>query len=117
VTFQITSQNTGNVHLSPYGVIEIKDVFGRVVEQKEVEPWFVMPKSIRLRETKWNSDFLIGKYTATLSLNRGYDNLVDQKTFDFWVIPWKVISTAVIGLILVLWFFIWLFSHLEFKRK
>jgi hypothetical protein len=117
VDFKILYENTGNVHVNPYGIVEVKDMLGRLVDSREVEPWFVMPKSDRIRNIKWNSSFLVGKYTAILSLNRGYQDIVDTKTISFWVIPWKLLLIGAIGLILVIWFFVWIFSHIEWKKK
>jgi len=116
VSFKIINENTGNVHLSPYGTIDIKNILGSQVGNVELDPWFVMPKSVRTREVKWNSDFLFGRYTAIITLNRGYEDIIDTASFTFWVIPWKLVSIAVIGLILFLLFIIWLVTHLEFKK-
>ena len=117
ILFKILFENTGNVHLSPYGAVEVKNILGAKVGEAQVDPWFVMPKSIRTREIKWNSNFLFGRYTAILTLNRGYSDIVDNKEFSFWVIPWKIVLIGIIGLILVMWLFIWLATHLEFKKK
>lgn len=120
IPFNITFENTGNVYLSPYGAIDIKDMFGRNIDQRDVEPWFVLPKSDRTREIKWNNNFLFGKYTAVLTLHRGYmssDDVFDTKSFVFWVIQWKIIGAGLIGLILIIWFFVWIFSHIEWKKK
>jgi hypothetical protein len=116
VTFQITSENNGSVYLSPYGMIEIKNVLGQKISEREVDPWFVLPGAVRQRDLLWNSNFLFGRYTATLLMNRGYQDIVDSKSFSFWVIPWKIISIILIGIILVIWFFIWVASHFELKR-
>lgn len=120
VSMLITSENSGNVYLSPHGTIEIKDIFGRTVDQREVDSWFVMPKSEREREIKWNSPLLFGKYTATLSMARGYEQLadvIDVKSASFWVIPWKIMLAVLVGLVLVIWFFVWIASHLQWKRR
>ncbi|TSC54207.1 MAG: Uncharacterized protein LiPW30_738 [Parcubacteria group bacterium LiPW_30] len=117
IPFKLLFENTGNIHLSPYGAIEVKNILGAKVGEAQVDPWFVMPKSERTREIKWNSNFLFGRYTALLTLNRGYDDIIDTKEFSFWVIPWKIVLIGIIGLILLLWLFIWLVTHLEFKKK
>lgn len=117
VSFLSLFENTGNVHLAPYGTIDIKNILGSNVGQVEVDPWFVLPKSVRTRETKWNGNFLFGKYTAVLTMNRGYKDIIDTKEFSFWVIPWKLLLIALIGVILVIWFFIWVASHFEFKKR
>jgi len=117
VAFKILFENTGNVHLSPYGSIDIKNILGANIGQVDVDPWFVMPKSVRTREVKWNSNFLFGRYTAVLTLNRGYNDIVDTKEFSFWVIPWKIVLIGVVGLILIIWLFVWFLSNFEFRRK
>lgn len=116
VTFEITSANTGNVHVDPYGTIEIKDTFGRIIDTREIDPWFVMPKSERSREIKWNGSFLFGKYTAILTMNRGYQDIVDTKSISFWILPWKIITIGLIALVLFIWFLIWVFSHIQWKK-
>jgi len=120
VTFNITSANTGNVYLSPHGVIEIKDMLGRKIDSREIEAWFTLPKSERTREILWNSNFLFGRYTAVLSLYRGYMNetdIADTMTINFWVLPWKVLSIALIVLILAIWILVWIFSHIQWKKQ
>jgi len=119
VSFKITSENTGSVYLSPYGSIEVKDMFGRTVDQRDIDPWFVLPKSDRSRAISWNSNFLFGKYVAVLSLHRGYMNatdVADTKTVNFWVIPWKIVTVGLIVLILVIWLLVWILSHIQWKN-
>ena len=120
VNFQITSENTGNVYLSPYGSVEVKDMLGRTIDRREIDPWFVLPKADRTRTVAWSSGFLFGKYTALLTLHRGYMNIkdaTDTKTISFWVIPWKLLLIYLIGLILVIWIIVWIASHIEWKKK
>ncbi len=120
VSFEITSENTGSVYLSPYGAIEVKDIFGRTIDQRDIDPWFVLPGSARVREIKWNSNFLFGKYTAFLTLHRGYldaKDVVDTKSIDFWVIPWKIVSIVLVVLILIILLLVWIFSHIQWRGK
>lgn len=117
ISFSILYENNGSVHMSPYGVIEIRNILGNKIDEIEVDPWFVMPDSLRSREIKWNKDFLFGKYTAVVSMNRGYQDIIDTKYYDFWVIPWKIILAGFMGLVLIIWFFVWIFSHFEIKKK
>jgi hypothetical protein len=117
ISLGLLFENTGSVHLTPYGTIEIKNLLGRTVGTIEVDPWFVMPDSLRLREIKWGNGFLFGKYTVVASINRGYGDIVDQKSATFWVIPWKIVLASVVGLFLIIWLLHWLLSKFEFKRK
>jgi len=120
VSFKITSENTGSVYLSPYGAIEVKDMLGRTIDTRQVDPWFVLPKVNRTRDITWNSNFLFGKYTAVLTLHRGYMNakdVIDTKSINFWIIPWKIVTVGLIILILIIWFLVWIFSHIQWKGK
>ena len=64
VSFKILAKNDGNVHLTPSGTIAIKNTLGQVVSQRDVEPFFTLPRSTKTREIKWNSNFLVGRYTS-----------------------------------------------------
>lgn len=117
ISFQVLFENNGNVHLNPYGIIEIKNLFGKKIDEIELSPWFAMPDSLRLKEVNWNKKFLFGKYTAMASINRGYKNIIDEKIISFWVIPWKFILIGIIGIFLIFWLLYWITTHLHFEIK
>jgi len=117
IDFEILFENTGNVHLNPYGIIEIKNLLGQKIDEIELEPWFAMPDSLRLRETKWEREWLFGRYTATAKINRGYQDIIDEKSIVFWIIPWKIILPGFIILVIIIGLFKWIFSHFEIRRK
>ena len=76
-----------------------------------------LPKSLRAREISWNRELLIGKYTATAHINRGYDDVIDTKTITFWVFPWKVVVPVFIGLFVIFFLIRFFAKNFEFKRK
>jgi hypothetical protein len=117
ISFEVLFENSGNVHLLPYGVIEITNMFGKTSSQIVIDPWFVMPDSLRAREIIWDDGSLFGRYTAHLQLNRGYGNVIDEAKVNFWVIPWKMFILAIIILILLVFGAYQLFRKFEIKRK
>ncbi len=117
VNFSILYENTGSVHLNPYGELRIKNIFGEEVGFVELEPWFVLPKSLRSREIAWDRELLFGRYTATALINRGYDDEVDDVSVVFWVLPWKVVGGVFLFVFLVLFALRAFFKNFEFKRK
>lgn len=117
ILFQLFFENKGNVHLNPYGIIEIKNILGKKVGEIEIEPFFTMPDSVRKREVKWDREWLFGRYTAFIGLNRGYKDIIDQKTLIFWVIPWKIILAGLIFLTLIILGLRWIISSFEIRRK
>lgn len=117
VDFQFLYENNGNIHENPMGRIHVKNIFGTEVANLEVEPWFVLPDSVRIRELSWNPSFLFGRYTATAEIKKGYGDLVDTQTIAFWVIPWKIILIAFIGIILIVTVLRWLASKVKISIK
>ena len=100
VELEILFENKGNVHLTPYGEIEIFNIFGGSVGVEKIDPWFVLPDSLRARYVKWDGAglFTIGRYEARLKLAKGYGDLADEKNYVFWIIPWKIIVIVLVVL-------------------
>lgn len=117
VAFEILFENNGSVHLTPYGTIEFTNLLGKQVGGLEVQPWFVLPDSLRARDISWERGLLFGKYTARLKINRGYGNIVDEMAVTFWVFPWKLLSGGLVLLILVSWILKKIFSKFEIRIK
>lgn len=117
INFAILFENTGSVHTNPYGELSITNMFGEEVGFIELEPWFVLPQSLRSREVEWNREFLLGRYTVTARINRGYDDIVDEVTTTFWVIPYTFIGGVFAVLFIVIFLFRFITKNFEFKRK
>jgi hypothetical protein len=112
VDFMIRIENEGNVHIKPYGVINIINMFGKEVAAVPVNDGGgnILPNSIRrFSDIKWEGKNAFGKYTAKLALTygtpvdkggQGQDSLTSAK--DFWIIPWRYIIPALLGLIVSL---------------
>jgi len=105
IIFNYSFANTGNVYLNPYGDLEIKNLYGSVVDRITVDASYVLPDSIRINNLKWDKGFSMGRYTAKLTLKRGYLGSPDQtdvKTVTFWVIPWIYIVIFLVGLLILI---------------
>jgi hypothetical protein len=73
-----------------------------------------MPNSLRFREIAWAHPFMFGRYTAEISLNRGYDfPTKDTATIAFWVIPW----VWIVALTIIIAFLKMVFSKFKISRK
>lgn len=110
VTLFALFENTGDVHLAPYGSFKISNVLGQDVYRQEIEPWIVLPNSQRTRVIDVRDGLLFGPYTASIAMARGYDSWVDQFEVTFWVLPWKsILAGAIAGVAFV--------SYLTMKQK
>lgn len=117
VNFEILYENNGSVHENPYGVINVSNIFGSEVKKLEIEPWFILPDSLRVREIVWDAPFLFGRYTANMEIKKGYGGAIDTATLVFWVIPWKIIVLAFIGIIAIVTIIRWLASKISISVK
>ena len=117
VNFSLYYENTGRVHLTPYATIEISNIMGKKIDEINVAPWFVMPGFKRNVTVKWDKGLALGRYTATLKLNRGYQDIVDEKTINFWIVPMNIIIIGLAVIIILSILIIWFSSKFELKKK
>ena len=92
VTFDARIENLGNVHLKPRGVINITNILGRTVGTLELENKNVLPGAIRKIEGVWNTKSRFGRYTATLVLVYGRDQVQRAAITNFYLIPYKLLA-------------------------
>ena len=99
VPLQFTERikNEGNVFEQPRGNIIIKDMFGNITANVNVnlENRNVLPNSTRRFEQPFDeaalgNRFMFGYYTAELTLSYGKNQTLTSR-LSFWIIPWKLI--------------------------
>lgn len=117
ITFSLLFENNSSVHLNPYGEIRIHNMLGEEVGFVILEPWFALPGSLRLREVTWDRELLMGRYTATAHINRGYNDIVDTKEIVFWVIPWQPLAVAFVILFGIIFLIRLFFKKFEFRAR
>jgi len=117
IDFAITHENNADVHVTPYGEVRISNMLGDEVGFVKLDPWFVLPQSLRTREVSWERELLIGRYTAHLQVNRGYDDIIDDATVVFWVLPWKILLTVFSALFVFFLLIRFVSTRFEFKKK
>ncbi len=106
VSFSIRFENAGTVHLKPRGFVAITNWRGKKITDIEFPQQNVIPGAIRKIETKWQKEWLFGKYTAMVIGNYGDKNLpFVSSVLTFWAFPWRIGLGILIVLILVLLFF------------
>lgn len=101
INFVTRIKNDGNIHIRPSGSIEVRDMFGGLVKNIEInsdKKSSALPDSIRKFESKLDNGFMFGKYTANLALGYGTNGQAITSTIDFWVIPYKLVLIVVAGL-------------------
>lgn len=99
----IRLKNSGDIHVQPFGKVLVKNMFGHIVYQYELnntDPRSnILPDSIRRFDDQIKAKNLFGRYT--IEANLGYSqtnngNLISAKA-TFWYIPtWATISFLVL---------------------
>lgn len=118
--FELLFENLGNVHLTPFGRLEVKNTFGKKVAQLDVVPFFSLPESLRGTELAWSPGFAFGRYTATIYLDRNYISSpteIDEQTLVFWVLPWKLILAFIVVVLVITFVLRFILRSFEIKRK
>jgi len=120
IPFEIVLKNEGNIHVIPSGKIEIKNLLGKKVGEVTVDKYFSMPNAVRERVVNWDSKLLLGRYTATLTLDKNYQqrpNETEQIVTTFWVIPWKILLAVFVGLLIAWRIIRFIFGKFKFEIK
>ncbi len=106
LTFNQRIKNTGNVYEQPSGQIAVKDMFGNLVANVNVnlERRSILPGTTRkldqpLDKSNIGDRMLFGLYHATLTLNYGESNKQITSDVSFWVIPWRLILLILAALV------------------
>lgn len=114
-------KNTGNIHVKPFGRVQITDRSGKIVEDYEFnnsDPRAnVLPNSTRkfvdpLKNKNW-----VGKYTMKINLGYGTGGNLITAQNTFWVVPaWVVFAGAALLVLLLVGGFL-LYRRLATKNK
>ncbi len=99
-------ENTGNVHIKPKGTIRVSNMFGKTVQDSQLNPsgGNVLPKSTRKFSQQLNKKLLFGKYKVQADVTYGEENKIISQTASFWVIPYKLLAIG--GALLALLIFL-----------
>lgn len=118
--FEALFQNSGSVHLAPYGAVTVRNLFGTTVAEVPVDAYYAMPKSMRYRTIDWPGKPMLGYYTAELELWKGYRLGADEPvkaSVSFFVLPWGYLLGAALAILAVWLIARYVRRNFEFKRR
>lgn len=116
-TLGLSAQNKGTVHFSANGLVEIRNLFGIVVDEIPVKNWIVLRNSARTREIVWSPRFALGRYTATTDITLYPGMPTQQLRTSFWVIPLLPLLIILLVIFFVSFTVQYFFSRFEIRRK
>lgn len=90
--------NEGNIHTSVSGSVELRNIFGTTVHSQSISKTNIFPKTSLDQSFSMGAGFLWGPYTATVKLQNSLDNSTRVQRAVVWVVPWKLLAAAFLGL-------------------
>ena len=107
ISFTVRLKNNGNVYEAPAGQITLTDMYHKTVGLVNInlQARNILPQSIRLftgdlDSTVLGNKHLFGHYTAKLHITYGSPKQAVDSSISFWIIPYKLITTAVVALVI-----------------
>lgn len=104
IKFKLRIANEGNVYIHPKGLLSASDIFGRKVDQQEIEGKNVLPGATRQSDFEYSPKRFFGRYTFATALTYGMGN--QNKTMissvGVTVIPLKETIIVLVILIVLL---------------
>lgn len=100
VQFNLRVRNQGGVHIQPFGVVEVTDMFGRKFDAP-LDPTNVLPNAVRQISAIFNKHLLIGHYQAKVIASYGSKNLPLEGSVEFWAFPMRYAALGFIVLIIL----------------
>lgn len=107
--------NLSDIHIKPLGIVKIYDWFGKLKTTLKFEEKNIFPTASRVYENTWRQKWGLGKYKAQLQAGYGTQGKALIATVFFWIIPWRVITIAVLTIILVVLLALYLKKPKEIK--
>lgn len=118
VDFSTTFENSGNVYEKVKGEIAIRNILGTEIAHVPLKDWTVLSNSSRIQTASWDRKWIMGRYTATLTVFYGLGgNLKDTREIIFYAFPWHVALLILLILIVIYYLLKYFFSKFEIKKK
>jgi len=97
IPMELKYKNSGNVHIKPFGLINVRNIFGRTVKDVVVRgETNVFPGATRVLRASLDKKFMIGLFTAEVLVNYGAKNENLTSTVNFFVFPVRIVVAVLL---------------------
>jgi hypothetical protein len=100
ITTQILNQ--GDYHITPKGVVSMKDVFGNVISRSDLDAKNIFPGTSRGYTSQVGQKLMIGKFTVALSATYGETGKLLTSSITLWIFPWKIALAVLLAVAIIL---------------
>ena len=104
IDFNSTIENLSDIHIKPFGSINITNIFGGKVAKLDLnsDSTNIFPYTSRDFKSTLPKKWLFGRYKADLNALYGTTGQLLSSTLYFWVIPWRLIVLALAAITIVI---------------
>lgn len=102
VAFTVSLKNKGKHFITPRGDILIKNMFGQTVGNVDLLASNVLAGTVRSQKEFWDESFILGPYTAILTISLSEKGPILNQTVHFIGLPGKYIVGVVLAIFLSL---------------
>ncbi len=117
VAYNFSVENLSDVHIKPGLSLEIRNLFGKVVERKPLDTKNVFPLTTRHFTGQWDRIWGLGYYNARLVMNYGTGGQVASLATGFWLFPITLVLAIIVGLLTLIALIIAVRRHLVYRQK
>jgi hypothetical protein len=117
VPYTFTIDNQSDIHIQPKIGIDIYNMLGRKTDTIVVESKNVFPLASRDFDGKWDRIWGFGRYTAKMTVSFGDQGQIIMDKTSFWLLPIKLILTALILILVFLASLISIRRHLLHRNN
>lgn len=100
VHFTLRVKNSGDVHVQPFGSVEVTDMLGQKFDAT-IDPTNVLPNAVRQVNATLKNRLLIGHYQAKIIAGYGSKNQPLEGSVEFWAFPIRYGAVVLVVLIVL----------------
>ncbi len=116
VAYSFSVENLSDIHIRPGLNLEIRNLFGKVVERQSLDTKNVFPLASRHFTGQWDRIWGLGYYNARLVMNYGSGGQVASLATGFWLFPITLVLAIIVGLLTLIAMIIVVRRHLIHRR-
>jgi hypothetical protein len=117
VFLHMEGRDDGTVHMLPVGSVQIRNIFGILVDEIPFTDWVILRNSSRAIDFTWGPRFALGRYTATTHFTAFNGHALQDVTTSFWVVPLLPVLLILLAIFFVSFLVQYFFSRFEIRTK
>jgi len=117
VPFDFSVENNSDIHITPQMSVEIFNLFNQKIETIAVDAKNIFPLSSRDFTGQWDRVWGWGYYKAKLTMSYGSEGSIVVANTTFWLLPLKVVLSAIILLMILIIITYSIKRHLNHRKE